>query len=150
MITLFLTGILLLSQVSIPKESLTLETISPRILTHESYYSENGYHEYLGEEKYRYSTQLGMSNIYDGNQFVPFLWFPENQTIRYQSFSIQFFDWYTIYMNSTHTLIDDMRWQIEYWTGQAGGRWNFLDLYNHILYLGNLLNFVYQQTILHG
>jgi hypothetical protein len=108
-----------------------IDTPLTRIQVAEDYYSKYAFHRYLGANRYHFSTKIGMENIYDGEKFVPFIWFENNKTVKYQDFSLQFFDWYTVYSNTTHTLIDDLRWQVEYWTTQAGGRWNSLDLYNH-------------------
>ena len=97
-------------------------------------YIPQGYIDNLGGNRYRFHSTLGMQNIRNGSEYYPYLWFENNKTVKYQEFSLQFFDWYVVYRNNSQVLMDDMRFQIEYWSTQAGGRWNFLDLYNRFWY----------------
>ena len=108
--------------------------LAPQQSQTQSYYSATAKHTYLGDGKYRYGSKLGTQNIFYGGEYVPYIWFAENQTVKYQSFSLQFFDWYAVFRNSTHVLIDDVRWVVELWQTQAGGRWNTLNLWNHYFY----------------
>ena len=81
---------------------------------------------------YTYSARLGETNIWNGTAYTPYIW---NESLRevyyFQNHTIEFYDWFIRITNSTHTLVDDARWQVNYWSETGGGRWSFLDLYSH-------------------
>uniref|UniRef100_A0A6M3L614 Uncharacterized protein n=1 Tax=viral metagenome TaxID=1070528 RepID=A0A6M3L614_9ZZZZ len=78
-----------------------------------------------------FNSRTGQINVDLGNgRFAPYVWDPANNQVRYASYSYQFFDWYQVIRDKeNNVLIDDQRFEVQYWQTQGGGRWRILDLY---------------------
>lgn len=92
---------------------------------------ERGTSVYLGGGSYSYSTVLGEFNTFNGSHYVPYLYDDATHNATFAGHSIVLYDWYATFSDRTQTLVDDMRWVVQYWQTQAGGRWRELDLYDH-------------------
>jgi hypothetical protein len=91
--------------------------------------TEHGSKTYLGGNQWRYRSSIGERNTWDGEEYVPYIWNPDLRSVEYAGLTMEFYDWYIVLRNSTHTLIDDARWQLYYQNKQ--GQWRMLDLYSH-------------------
>jgi len=87
--------------------------------------------KYLGGGMYSYSTELGMKNTLSGDEWVSYVYDNVSNAVTFAGHTLTLTDWYAVFENATHVLIEDMRWTVEYWQTQAGGRWGELDLWDH-------------------
>jgi len=74
---------------------------------------------------------LGEYNTFNGSHYVPYVYTANNHSVRYAGHVLTLYDWYTVLSNETDVLVEDMRWIVQYWQEQAGGRWAELDLWEH-------------------
>ena len=80
--------------------------------------------------KWSYQTRVGETNTWNGTHYEPYIWNETTNTVTFAKHDLEFYDWYTVLKNSTQTVVDDMRWTVEYWrTPQQD--WATLDLYDH-------------------
>ena len=82
-----------------------------------------------GNGSFTYTTSIGESNIWNGSAYVPYIWNDASKVVSYAGATMEFYDWYIVLKNATHTLVDDGRWQVEYKDKQDN--WRFLDLWSH-------------------
>ena len=80
-----------------------------------------------------YKAFIGQKNVdLGGGDFTPYVWDEPGQSIRYGNhlceFNVDGFQTIREY-GSVETLIDDQRFEVQYWQTQAGGRWRILDLH---------------------
>ena len=116
-------------------DSPTVSTGESMVLSDDSWnvrYEEHGTTVNNHNGSYTYSARIGETNIWNGTAYTPYIW---NESLReiyyFQNHTVEFYDWFIRVTNATHTLVDDARWQVHYWSELGGGRWNFLDLYSH-------------------
>lgn len=92
---------------------------------------EHGTKTYLGSNIWSYSTFLGESNTWNGSHYASYLYDELTHSVNFADHRLSLYDWYAVFENMTDILIDDMRFIVQYWQTQAGGRWAELDLYAH-------------------
>jgi len=78
-------------------------------------------------------TFIGRKNVdLGGGNFAPYVWDEPSQSIRYGNLECGFdVDGFQIIREygSIETLIDDQRFELQYWRTQGGGSWRVLDLW---------------------
>ena len=87
------------------------------------------YHFPNGTSQFR--AKLGEQNTWDGNNYQYYIWNDLKKSVQFANSKLYFFDWYTRVDQKESTVIDDARWQVEYWRTQGGGEWRTLNLWNH-------------------
>ena len=92
---------------------------------------EHGTTTSLGNGLYSYSTVIGERNTFNGSEYVRYLYDDVNHNATFAGHSLTLYDWYAVFANQTQILIDDMRFIVQYWQTQGGGRWGELDLFDH-------------------
>ena len=80
-----------------------------------------------------YKSFIGQKNVnLGGGNFAPYVWDGQSQSIRYGNHVCEFdVDGFQTVreFGSVETLIDDQRFELQYWRTQGGGSWRVLDLY---------------------
>ncbi len=92
---------------------------------------ERGSSVYLGNGQYQYDAVLGEYNTWNGLEYVRYLYDDITHNATFAGHSIVLYDWYATFSDTAQTLVDDMRFIVQYWREQGGGSWRELDLYDH-------------------
>ena len=84
-----------------------------------------------------YTSKVGQLSVDTGGEnYVPYVWDEVAQTLRYCKKIIEFHSGgYQVLKDydTGEVLIDDQRFEVQYWRPQGGGQWRVLDLYDQTI-----------------